>query len=118
MKSIVGWLAGMYVKWQFDGIESLSINMMSWICIVQVVREEWTRYPLSHCSLAKFLIHQVTESGIMTTIMTHLVCTIRAKVVTHVMTLVMTQLSLYSSEVACIDKVNWIYGEIYGEVYR
>ena len=84
----------MYVKWQFDVIESLSINMMSWICVRQVVREEWTRYAQSHCSLAKFLIHQLPETGIMTTIMTHLVCTFRAKVVTNVMTLVMTQLSL------------------------
>ena len=84
----------MYVKWHFDRIESLSINMMSWICVVQVVREVWTRYAQSHCSLAKFLIHQVTGTGIMTTIMTHLVCTIRAKAVTNVKTLVMTQLSL------------------------
>ena len=68
--------------------------MMSWICVVEVVRKEWTRYTQSHCSLAKFLIYQVTETGIMTTIMTHLVCTIRAKAVTNVMTLVMTQLSL------------------------
>ena len=84
----------MYVKWQFDGIESLSINMMSWICVVQVVREEWTRYAQSHCSLAMFLIHQATETGIITTIMTHLVYTIRTKAVTNVMTLVMTELSL------------------------